>query len=430
MPRLRVSPAESGKNRSSHTDHTAPPRGRRVGLHVADGSCAPSQTPINESVALAVADDELSAPLVVAFLDWATFDETTLPPRKNARRSRLDRILSPLKSVSAGLPGNVSVEGLGGIIESAHGLFHSVRRLDFMESERIIYLLPSPGTPPPHKMPRRELERFENELFDLSKYDGSCDYLTAMAWTEETLAGAITLYEVLFGDDGETVGIRPVATMRDVPSPVLVKMRTDERIKRKAVLTPIDDDDHNLEWRASPTKGPRYVKLGHTAPTAAHVRSPHRSRSRQPGVGLADANGVCATLPQFVALLHARRTILEGVESSRITPITIEECDNKPAVFLFEPPLSNPHEGDGVHVAVLMPNDALWAEEEIVWTDQTGLAEFRQRQYWDLIDRPSRRARSRSRSRSRSRDRSRMREVDQRGHIHPSQRSETRLLQF
>lgn len=347
-------------------------------------------------------EDAHSIP-IPGFLDWTTFDEATLPPRKNARRSRLDRILSPLKSVNAGLPGSVSVDGLGGVIESAHGVFHSVRRLDFMESERAIYLMPEDGAPRSDSLPRRELERYENELFDLSKYDGPCAYLTAMTWTEETLAGSITLFEVLFGNAGETVALRPVAAMRDVPSSVLIKMRTDERIRRKAVLTPTDEDDRTLEWRASPSKKPRYVRLSRAKASGSHLRSPSRSRMGQTGFGLAEGDGICATIPQFMALLHARRSILEDARSSQIRLMATEDCESKPTVSLFRSPLSNPHEGDGVHVAVLVPNHALWAEEEIVWTDSTGLAEFRQRQYWKLVERASSRRRNESRSRSRRR---------------------------
>ncbi|KAL2150400.1 hypothetical protein VTH82DRAFT_6963 [Thermothelomyces myriococcoides] len=332
------------------------------------------------------------------FLNWASFSEVTLRPRKNARRSRLDRIIAPLKSVGAGLPGSVSVDGLGGLIESAHGIFHSVRRLDFMESERTMYMYspPSntgPSAPALDKLPRRELERYENELFDLSKYNGASDFLTAMAWTEEALSGSLTLYRVLFGVSGETTGVRPVAAMRDVPSQVLARMRTDGRVKRKAVVTLIEDDDRTFDWKANPSRGPRYVRLLHSP----RVRSPSRYR----GPGMADADGVRATLPQFFALLHSRRSLLENVGSSWVTQTRIEDGDAYPTVFLTKPPQSSPHEGNRVHVAVLVPNDALWAEEEFIWTDQTGLAEFRQRQYWDLIEPPNRRVRGRSRSRRR-----------------------------
>jgi len=355
----------------------------------------PEQNPDSSLIRTGSMDGGQSLTAATNFLDWAAFDEVALRPRKNARRSRFDRIISPLKSVGAGLPGSVSVEGLGGIIESAHGVFHSVRRLDFMESERTMYmyLTPSPGARASNTLPPRELERYENELFDLSKYNGASEYLTAITWTEEALSGSLTLYRVLFGEAGEATGIRPVAAMRDVPSQVLARMRTDGRVKRKAVVTLVDDDDRTFDWKANPSRGPRYVRL------ASSSRPSGANRSRHHVPGLADADGVCATLPQFFALLHTRRSLLENVSSTRITQTLSEDGDEHPAVFLTQSPQSSPHEGNRVHVAVLVPNDALWAEEEIIWTDQTGLAEFRQRQYWDLVEHASRLARSRSRSR-------------------------------
>lgn len=268
-----------------------------------------------------------------------------------------------------------------------------------------------PRAPPASDLPRRELERYENELFDISKYaagGGGCEYLTVLAWTEEGISGSITLYEVLFGEeDGEVVGIRPVAAMRDVPTPVLVKMRTNERVKRKLVFAPVDEEGYfRPRWRANPSSGPRYVRLGGIGGAKSPLRSASRSRSRHPTSRLADAEGVSATIPQFVALLHARRAIVEEVESSYVAPLRTEDGEVKPAVALFDAPRSNPHDGDGVHVAVLIPEYAPWAEEEIIWTDSGGLVEFRQARYWDLIETArDRRSRSRSIRREESRGR-------------------------
>ncbi|GAB1318258.1 hypothetical protein MFIFM68171_08468 [Madurella fahalii] len=378
-----------------------------------------------EPITIVVEDHAQFEPQHAGFLDWAKFDETTLPPKANPRKSRLRRLFSPLNSIKAELPGNVTVEGLGGAIESAHNLFHSVQRLDFMESERRMYL-PRGTLPDSQKSsPRRELERFENELFDVSKYNGSCDYLTALAWAEEGLCGSITLYRVLLDEvSGMAVGIRPVAAMRDVPTPVLVRMRTHEAIKRKVVFVPIDEDADDFRWSANPSRGPAYVRLNNAARSLSPPRSPGWSRSRS-GRGssrLVDADGVCATIPQFLALLHASRSVLEDVKSSSIGPLGTEDGNVKAAVALIDPPRSNPHAGGSVHVAVLLPNDASWADEEIVWTDQNGLAEFRQRKYWELIELPSpRRSRGRSGSRARGRSRSRSRHPSQSRHGSRSQ---------
>ncbi|KAK4185418.1 hypothetical protein QBC35DRAFT_476362 [Podospora australis] len=360
-----------------------------------------------------------------SFLDWVTFDEIKLPPRQTIRKSRLEKILSPLNSVKAELPGNVSVEGLGGLVESAHNIFHSAKRDDFMQSERILHLQKKARD---DNLSRRELERFENELFDLTKYNGSCDYLTAVTWTEEGTSGSITLFEVLFDDKGDADRIRPVAAMQNVPNPVLVKMRTHERIQRKVVFVPIDEEAEGFKWKANPHKGPRYVKLH------ARSASPLRSTSRTPAESrhgkLADADGIRATIPQFVALMHGHRALLEDIKSSSIGHVKTADGDVLPAVTIIKPPRRSTHEGDSVHVAVLIPDEAAWADEEIIWTDPDGLVEFRRRKYWDLIEK-ERPRKTRSRSRSRSRDRGSDRHASHSRHAsghRPRSRSRSRHL--
>ncbi|KAK3689423.1 hypothetical protein B0T22DRAFT_427716 [Podospora appendiculata] len=339
----------------------------------------------------------------INFLEWLRFDEATLPPRENLSKSRLDKVFSPLDKIKAELPGGVSVEGLGGLAESVHALFHSVKRLDFMQSERAIRIPQAVTGAAPEPLPRTEVERLENELFDLTRYNGACEYLTALAWAEEGLTGSITLFEVQLAPaarrdmDDVAVGVRPVAAMQNVPKSVLASMRAHDKIKRKVVFVPTDEDATSFKWRANPSSGPSYVKLTrddddeesqeqdhNRREASAHS---HRSHSHSHnGSRLADADGIRATIPQFLALLHAKRAILEDVESSSVAPLEIDEGDVVAAVKLVKQPRPNSHEGDNVHVVVLMPNEASWADEQIVWTDADGLVEFRRRRFWDLIE--------------------------------------------
>ncbi|KAL2270679.1 hypothetical protein VTJ83DRAFT_50 [Remersonia thermophila] len=344
----------------------------------------------------------------ISFFDWGTFDEFTLRPRKNIRRSRLNAFLSPLRSVNAGA-GPISVEGLGGLIESAHNLFHSVRRLDFMESERTI-CLPSEGAPesasPPHPPTPGDLKRYENELFDLSKYFGSsCMYLTAATWTEESRAGSLTLYRVLLEEDFETgfskaIAVRLVVAMLDVPSSVLAQMRADERIRQKTVLTRVEADDRTFDWRANAGRAPRYAWLADTEAEerTARLGESRKTRSRSRGLSpaseiwgggrqLAEGNAVRATIPQFIALLHAQRSLLECARSTEVRNGYLGDGRSRQVVSLTSLPRSRPHIGNAVHVAVLAPEEAQWVDEETVWTDRAGLAELRQRAYWDVIER-------------------------------------------
>ncbi|KAK1833942.1 hypothetical protein QBC39DRAFT_369571 [Podospora conica] len=353
------------------------------------------------------------------FLDWTTFDEATLPPRDNFRKARRDKILGPLDRFKVELPGEIGLEGFGGLVESAHSIVHSHDHLEFMESEREI-LLPSVESTP-EKLSQRELERLEVELFDLTKYNGYCEFLTAVTWAEDGDSGSVTLYKVNVGPRDIAVGIRPVAAMQGVPKSILVGMRTHDKIKRKAVFVPTDEDAQGFKWKANPSRGPSYVKLRDSVSSqpVPRVRSHSRERSssRDPyGSSQVDAHGIKATIPQFVALMHSNRSILEQVQTTHITLLDTGDGDVTPAVTMVKAPRHNSHAGDGVHVAVLMPNEAEWAEEHIYWIDEAGLTEFRRRKYWDLIERGSR-SRSRhshsrhtspdDRHKSRSRSRSR-----------------------
>jgi len=365
------------------------------------------------------------------FLDWVRFEEADLPPRENTQYSSPTDIWKPLSKFKADLPGGVHIEGLNGVAESVHNLFRSAKRLDFMEQRRAIRLPVKTYPASLSTVPKRELERLELELFDVSKYNGACEHLTALAWSEDGRTGSITLYEVSLDDRFRRerdvpVGVRPVAAMSNVPKPVLVEMRKHEKVRRKVVFVPSDEEDQGFKWKANPNRGPTYVKLprrgnldiaSEGSASLAPPRSPrgirperrgsasshtssmsrHSSRSR-----LADADGVRATIPQFVALLHASRAILEDIQSTSIDPIETEDGDILPTVTLTRPPRANSHEGSSIHVTVLIPSDSDWTDDQIVWTDRDGLVEFRHKKYWDLIESERRREPNRRRHSSHS----------------------------
>ncbi|KAK1756990.1 hypothetical protein QBC47DRAFT_378215 [Echria macrotheca] len=342
------------------------------------------------------------------FLHWFSFDEVSLPARENFKNSRREKIFSSLNELKLEFPGEFGFEGLGGLGKSIHGVFHSSTLLDFLESKRDI-LLPQPqlssesATAKPEPPSDRELQRLELALFDVTKYNDACNYLTVVAWSEEhEVSGTVTLYQVLFDAEDNAIGVKPVAAMQDVPNQIVVKMRTDEDVT-KAVFVPTDDGLGRFKWKANPHKGPTYVRL--RKPLAGSQRpspSPTRGREQRSvssdsrgsgdihGRRLADADGIHATIPQFVALLHGSRSILEDVESTPLAPLETTTGHVVQAVKLVKPPRAIHHKGDRIHVAVLLPNDAAWTDQRIYWTDDDDLAEFRQRRYWDLIERSRR----------------------------------------
>jgi hypothetical protein len=221
----------------------------------------------------------------------------------------------------------------------------------------------------------------------------------------------------------KVVGVRPVAAMEDVPRQVLVGMRVDQGVK-KAVLQH-DRGRGRFRWAAQHTRQgpPSYARVAgmedfcevRTASGAGFnddcrsMRSRRKDARRRERSSLRvedarhiishreaqtdsifqDAYGVVATIPQFLALLHASRSILEKASS---TPVTIsllatEDGERVRAVTLCGAVKGMRHRDRGVHVAVMVPDGAKWAEERIFWTDdQGGLAELRQKKYREVID--------------------------------------------
>ncbi|KAK4447408.1 hypothetical protein QBC34DRAFT_259837, partial [Podospora aff. communis PSN243] len=375
------------------------------------------------------------------FLRWHQFSQAKLPPRENFKKSRREKIFAPLDRLKVELPGEVGVEGFGGVIEFAHNIFHSKIHLDFLESERDILL---PKQPDGEELSERELERIEVELFNVGRYSGESEFLTVVTWTEEDEEGSITLYKVEFDEDRKqnVVGVVPVAAMQGVPSPILVSMRTHEKVKRKVVFVPKEDDDDDdgpglFKWKANHSRGPSYMTVGDSdreklPSSRAHSRdrshSRRRSRSHERGPKLAQADGIEATIPQFVALLHASRSILEDVETSHITTLETASGRVVPSVKVIKPPRANSHRGDNIHVAVLIPKDSEWAEEHIFWTDEDGMVEFRRRRYWSLIERERIKGGhgSRSQSRHEHEERGHGRHDGERGHSRHEDRSHSR----
>ncbi|KAK5662628.1 hypothetical protein OQA88_8542 [Cercophora sp. LCS_1] len=372
------------------------------------------------------------------FFDWVVFDQVTLEPKDNFKKSRRDKAFESLNELKLGLPGEVEVEGLGGLFKSAHNLFHSSLFTDFQESKRDL-LVPS-GSSKPEELSQRDLARVEAELFDFTRYHDSCNFLTALSWSEDDDdSGSISLYEVLSDSGGNATGVRPVAAMQNIPNKILVKIRENSEIK-KTVFVPSREKEHahQFRWTARHSHDPKYVKLGGSGPRrpshgrdrSRDSRDSHESR----GPKTVDADGIQATIPQFVALLHGSRSVLENVQSTHATSREIRDGRFKTAVNVENPPRRNPHQSDKVHVVVLIPDESEWAEEHILWTDTEDkwLFEFKQKRYRELIRysdderRDSRGGRSTSRhsthSHSHSRSHSRNESPDS-GSRHPRSRS-------
>ncbi|KAK4040666.1 hypothetical protein C8A01DRAFT_15472 [Parachaetomium inaequale] len=231
------------------------------------------------------------------------------------------------------------------------------------------------------------------------------------------------------GTRERALGVRPVAAVEDVPRQVLVNMRIDQGVK-KAVLQH-DRGAGRFRWKAHHTRRgqPGFTRVWgmddfrevHTATAAGfgddyYGRSTRRPRRRdgsrrersslrvedardiianrgavrmEAGPIMQDVDGVVATIPQFLALLHASRSIIEKASSAPATArlVETEGGERLRAVSLSDAPRGTRHRGRDVHVVVLVPDGAKWATERIFWADDNGgLAEFKQKKYQNVID--------------------------------------------
>ena len=438
------------------------------------------------------------------FFNWAEFREDILPKKRTAMRSPHDEVIDAFSELEAG-----PVKGLGRLAKPLINKYHTSAYLnEFQASGERVILRPCPpedAEPTTPTTTRRELERLETELFDVSKYLGNTNYLTVLTWASDSHWGTVTLFEVDVeetdravdwtrtsgrrrkGNPQEGVKIRPVAAMEDVPKGILVNMRVDQDV-RKTVL---ENSDDGFRWRAQVRPGPSYARVTRSrslSPSyyplekgsprsgrssnsravlsdsedyddadytperryavrgrrrtrrdadgeleretdSARIRGDLPDRRRRPRTGdllraedaLSSSNrhrtrssrsrgrgaggkaetdpetGIVATIPQFMALLHANRSILEVVSSfagNETVEVDADGDDRRGgyttmrSITMAEKPVGRRHTGRDVHVVVLMPNASSWAEERIFWTDERGeLADLRQKVFWDVIER-------------------------------------------
>ncbi|KAM7217015.1 hypothetical protein V8F06_007654 [Rhypophila decipiens] len=379
--------------------------------------------------------------LLPSFFSWDTYTPVILPKKRSpAMRASHEEVIDAFDGVEVSGP----VSGLGRLAKPLINKYHTSGFVSEFQSsgERVLLLAGADnttGAPSTPTSTRRELERLECEMFDISKYRGETNHLTVLTWASDSHWGTITLFELDVeespGDNdnwatgnrrrgrGRTeqgVRIHPLAAMEDVPKGILVNMRIDQDI-RKTVLE-YSTSEGRYKWRSQVRPGPLYARIldrrGRRRPssllrvddirTRSTGRSQYRTKSsssrsrgrRAGGRAERDADtGIVATVPQLMALLHANRSIVEVVSAVDGTETVKTDVDGDDARYgkggimmrcirMTEKPIGKRHAGRDVHVVVLMPNASPWADERIVWTDQDGeLEELRQKVFWDVIGR-------------------------------------------
>ncbi|CAP61047.1 uncharacterized protein PODANS_3_180 [Podospora anserina S mat+] len=376
------------------------------------------------------------------FMLWKEYAPVILTRRSSSLQSEREQVLDAVSSL--GLKG--PVKGLGKLSRPVLNKYYRTEQAlaEFLIKQDRVLLrpLPSPETG------QRELERLETDLFDTSKYMGSTNYMTVLTWSDDNPWGTITLFQVetpLMGSVSQggylesqrrkppnlhvhvrepfATKIKPVAAMEHIPQQVLVNMRMDTAI-RKLVLVH-EQNSQRFRWMAKGEMGhPSYATLYRpdmTVPIAVqrslyeHLDADeaailgHHSQRRpsclSPQAAYQDrqevtADGIVATIPQFLALLHSTQSIVEVASSPKLSDeerVETTSGERFRRCSMKQPLQGKRHTGRDVHVVVLLPaSRSAWVEEKLFWTDEQGhLAEFRQKRYKSVIDRERDRRRGR-----------------------------------
>jgi hypothetical protein len=270
---------------------------------------------------------------------------------------------------------DISILGYGGSISGVIGLIRS-------------YLVPQDLIDLYTTMPRQlyvrpdatnDVIHLEKELFGTMKYSGTSANFTVVTYGSGS-TGTVELYEVTRNTDGLARSIAPIAAAKRVP---------------KVLLRALKDVPTRIELVRKQRKT-RLIRAGHqSAPLLARVetRVPQAPAEEWSTLGQAwrDAlgtvesslhEGLVATIPQMISMLHLNGSSLHAITSTPIHEFSTPLVYNQPAdlppsplsdlevtrgVNVLEGPRCDAHYGTRVKVVVLFPRESAWANEKILW---------------------------------------------------------------
>ncbi|KAJ9120723.1 hypothetical protein QFC22_002654 [Naganishia vaughanmartiniae] len=215
----------------------------------------------------------------------------------------------------------------------------------------------------------------ESQLFDVTKYHGECNHITVITYNEG-LNGLITLFEITLREESDVaISVDLVGVMQKVPKAILKSMRVHHAIR-------LFSKNRSLEFGPDnrPDGSPRlpcFMEIGtRTSETAWRTGDGWR---RALGVGHDAAtqfNGLVATIPQMIALMHSKSSNLHSVLSTPpydIAPSEQGQLESPSGLKVFRTvkirakPQGEVHSGNEVTVKAFYPSDSNWAKETILW---------------------------------------------------------------
>ncbi|KAM0424829.1 hypothetical protein ACHAPT_009885 [Fusarium lateritium] len=217
---------------------------------------------------------------------------------------------------------------------------------------------------------QEQLVSLENELLGLDKYmGGDSEYLTVVTYSDDYV-GAIALFQAKLSPDHKITSLDRVAMISDVPR-MICDILQEEISPNRYVVGRAKRKVKCFDRGGLPP--PQIIKVSNQATPWSSSGGGWRQALRVPQLTTeySSGEGLVATIPQMIGLLHLQHLTLTKLASSQAfvfeKPIDASGGPLRRGILLKGRPEGLSHIGQNTRIAVLFPMDSAWAREQFFW---------------------------------------------------------------
>ncbi|CAH0016461.1 unnamed protein product [Clonostachys rhizophaga] len=323
-----------------------------------------SETPGDGDMVLdgdTASDQRQPPPLSIPFTDWEFSDPANLPAKPDALEIEHLAAIAIYERLSIGVQALGNGGTSSGFLSAILHAFHTRDLLTIFRSiERQIFVPTTLENPI-----QNTLESLEIALFDTSKFAGYDTQLTALTFNDGKY-GAATLFRMSVSDQGQPMRLHPTVAMERIPKAVLRKVQSGVCNSRKTKLRM----PHSMVWdgttqqmkvgSSKTSSKPKLTGNGIALQTNTVGMSLKTALSMNPSLSVVH---FLATVPQMVAMLHHKASILKRIRSDDIKL----KGQSNGEVKIVEEPIQRAHTGSNPRIIVLSPEIGEWVGVELSW---------------------------------------------------------------
>ncbi|KAJ5665521.1 uncharacterized protein N7477_007969 [Penicillium maclennaniae] len=319
------------------------------------------------------------------FAGWDALVPYQLPESRNIVQEVVDNHQERWDNAKINVDAGVGGGGLEGFFGIIHGWFHPTEWISLYRAKtRNIYAWA--GRNASNSEDSATLASLESQLFDITKYRGTSEYMTVLTYGESYYGVATLLRVSLKPQEELALILEPLAMMKDVPKQVLQIMQGG--VSSIIKLVQRGDKIRCIETGGQDYAAPALITTVGTTRRGKMFKVPWDiGDGWRHALGIQhdqakEKNGIVATIPQMMALLHLKGSGLHDLESSPMEGFSVpleanpHKDDNdqlaprweiRRGLKILHGPQREGHFGNKVTVAVIFPQDSLWAREKVLW---------------------------------------------------------------